>query len=106
MTPISLRSLTDNGLLFEINRRVLHPLGLALAVQWDGETSEGEPDRVVLLHDGDPEGSIFEAKTFEDGVAKYRAYLDRSGGHKLAGRQAILGFVEQESPLTQDQGTH
>ena len=31
------RYLVDNGLIFEINRRVLHPLGLALVVDIDGK---------------------------------------------------------------------
>lgn len=106
MKPTSLRRLVDDGLLFEINRRVLHPLGLALAMQWDSEDTSGEPDRVVLLRDPDPEGTVFEAKTFEEGMAKFRAFVDREGGHKMAGREAMLGFVEQVAPLTEDSGSN
>lgn len=31
------KELLDSGIIFEINRRVLHPLGLALAVEVDDE---------------------------------------------------------------------
>lgn len=106
MKKASLRRLVDDGLLFEINRRVLHPVGLALSLEWDGDSTEGEPDRVVLLRDSDPDGIVFEAKTFDEGLRKYREFLDGVGGHKLAQRQAVLGFVEQEAPLTEDAGSN
>lgn len=102
MKPTSLRCLVDDGLLFEINRRVLHPLGLALALQWDSETAEGEPNGVLLLKDSDTGGTIFETKTFEEGAAKYRAFLERDGDERTAARQAAFGFVEQSAPVPAD----
>lgn len=96
MQSVSLRRLTDDGLLFEINRRVLHPLGLALALQWDGDDASGEPDGVQLLADSDPEGTVFAPETFVAGVSKVEAFMEREGTARLDTRQKAVGFIVQE----------
>jgi len=98
MKAVSLRMLHDNGLLFEINRRVLHPLGLALSLNWENDDADGEPKSVALLRTDDPDGVIFTPKTFLEGEAKLLDFIHRVGGHRMAERGALLGFIEQESP--------
>ncbi len=91
---VPLRSLVDEGLLFEINRQVLHPLGLALTMVWNGEDS-GEPDAVVLKTTSDAEGFLFSAEAFADGAGKFRDFMSRYGESRLKGRTAAIGLVRQ-----------
>lgn len=93
MKSIPLQFLKENGLLFEVNRTVLHPLGLTLQVGDDG--------KVELLQTTDPAGMVFTADTFVEGEAKLLEYMNREGSSKLAARSAFLRFVEQVDP---DQG--
>ena len=101
MKPTTLKSLHDNGLLFEINRQVLHPLGYALALQWDEGTTDDEPSGVVLYKTDDPDGIVFAPETFREGDEKFQKFIERMGGHRMAERSAILGFTQQTEP---DQG--
>lgn len=93
MKTLPLQFLRDNGLLFEINRSVLHPLGLALQVSPDGEAE--------LLQTDDPAGVLFAQGEFLDGEAKLMDFMDREGSSRLVARRAILRFVDQVDP---DQG--
>jgi hypothetical protein len=84
--------LVDSGLLFEVNRRVLHPLGLALAV----ECVEDVPRRISprLRRTDDPEGIYFGAEAFEDGARKFEEFWIRERDAWIR-RREILGFVVQ-----------
>lgn len=57
---MNVREFVDEGYLFEVNRRVLHPLGLALTVSYDDD----HPEEVTLagIQDDreDPEGWYFD----------------------------------------------
>ena len=90
------RFLLDNGLLFEINRRVLHPLGLALEIEVDD--SSGRP-RIKFgdIWDcrDDPEGVLYSEESFQIGFEKYQKFMDQYGNERLQTRQERLGFVEQ-----------
>lgn len=85
--------LLDTGLLFEINRRVLHPFGLALEVVV-------EDKKVVLgkLWDcrKDPEGIIYTEETFKDGQDKFNKFMEEFGKEKIKTRENIMGFIEQD----------
>jgi hypothetical protein len=86
--------LLATGLLFEVNRRVLHPLGLALAV----ETRAGRAERISrrLVRTDDPEGIVYSDADLEDGYAKLMEYMKRGGGYRrLAARYETLGFRGQ-----------
>lgn len=96
--PIPLRTLLDEGLLFEINRQVLHPFGLALAMEWDDKEAGGEPDRVVLLRTDDRDGMTFTTDALLEGEEKLHAFLEKEGNSRLAGRRMLLGFVHQVDP--------
>lgn len=87
MKPLPLQFLKDNGLLFEINRSVLHPLGLTLQVDADG--------RPELLQTDDPAGMLFTADTFQEGESRMLDYMVREGESKIAARKAFLQFVHQ-----------
>lgn len=90
------RFLLDNGLLFEINRKVLHPLGLVLVTDVDYE----DDNKIVLSGlysaDDDLEGIVFDPETFEEGRRKYRQFLSEDGQNRLDSRNNSLGFVVQE----------
>lgn len=84
--------LLDTGLLFEINRRVLHPLGLALEVSLDGDNAT-----VSAVWDcrNDPEGVTYEEGTFKYGARKYATYMEHHGLKALQSRKEKLGYLEQ-----------
>lgn len=80
--------LVDTGLLFEINRSVLHPLGLALMVDDSGF-------RGLLDVRHDPEGFIFDEEALASGTKKFFAYMASHGDEALTARWRRLGFQEQ-----------
>lgn len=65
--------LLDSGLLGEINRAVLHPRGLALAVQMDDNDRAVGFSGLVDCRD-DPEGIWFDAELRREIAAKLAAY--------------------------------
>jgi hypothetical protein len=89
------RFLVNSGLLFEINRQVLHPLGLALEVVEDEDSGIYSMGGIWDYRD-DPEGILFAPKTFKDGLKKLNAYMDSGGRDKIARRKELLGYVVQE----------
>lgn len=96
--------LLDSGLLFEINRRILHPLGLALAVEQadDGSYSNNGSFstnvRVLDCRD-DPEGLIFDEATLAEGQAKIERFVaENLLQQKLMVRRTRLGYLIQTIP--------
>ena len=89
--------LLSTGLLFEINRKILHPLGLALEVMVENEDSEAPSVVLGDLRDysHDPEGVIFGDLTFSEGIQKLKQYMEEVGGKRLETRRNILGYVVQ-----------
>ena len=85
--------LVDSGLLFEINRKILHPLGLAIEVivEDDGTTKFGS----LWDSRGDPEGIIFADGCFESGLKKFKAYMKEQGNTILKSRMEKLGYLVQ-----------
>ena len=86
--------LKSSGLLFEVNRRVLHPLGLALEVLPE---EPGEDAARFRLWDcrRDPSGAIFTDDEFLDGLALLTEYMNATGARRLLARQTCLGFRVQ-----------
>lgn len=99
MKYISIQELADMGLLFEVNRRVLHPLGLAIAINAESDKETGEVTSAefggVWDCQDDPEGLYFTEETFISGMAKFLAYMEAEGNEKLAIRAEALGYVVQ-----------
>jgi hypothetical protein len=93
---VPLSFLVEKGLLFEINRSILHPLGLALAFADDGAGGES---MLLLDERDDPEGFIFLEDTLNHGYSKLEAFMNEYGYAKLASRKERLGFIVQELEL-------
>lgn len=88
--------LIENGLIFEINRKVLHPLGLALVVDID-YNNRRKLAITALVETEDEEGFIYDEEAFDVGKEKYEKYLDKKGGRdRLDTRRIKYGFIEQE----------
>lgn len=99
-TKNAARTLLDTGLLFEINRRVLHPFGLALVVNIDLETKEEKIMQVLQDNTDDPEGLIFDEETLASGSKKFQRFMDEEGKTKFLARLKGLGYVIQDSSET------
>jgi hypothetical protein len=94
--------LYDSGLLFEINRRILHPLGLALMIKYDdkGGTLSDDNAKISLIDKlwdarEDPEGIIFDTDGFNNGMQKYKKFRKVYADKKILKRNKELGFVVQ-----------
>lgn len=89
------RFLVDQGILFEINRQVLHPLGLELdlEIEEDGAVCE------LVLQDNrsSPEPIYFTTEEFEEGREKYERYMKKHGRRNIQKRRQI-GMVIQTGP--------
>lgn len=87
------RFLLDSGLLFEINRKILHPLGMALeaVVEDDGLSRIGG----LWDYRSDPEGILYDDTTFAEGRGKFDLFMASFGQRKLAERQVACGFIVQ-----------
>lgn len=68
---MSVEEFRVQGYLQEVNRRFLHPLGLALSI----ETDTGGPEKFGEIWDyrDDPEGMLFGDSMLEDPEAKEKA---------------------------------
>jgi len=86
--------LCRSGLLFELNRQVLHPLGLALAI-WENDDGAIAGFAGLADHREDPEGMLFSEETLRSGLERLRAF----GVTAIrAEREKRLGFLVQPLP--------
>jgi hypothetical protein len=88
--------LADTGLLFELNRLVLHPLGLALVMSVDdagNHTLAG-----IWDNRDDPEGIAFAADAYANGEEKSAAYRRTHFVPRLPWRFKALGYIVQGQP--------
>lgn len=88
------RFLIESGLVFEINRRVLHPVGLSLLVDLD---SNNKRKLIIssLIETDDPEGFVFDQENFDLGTEKYEKFLEKRGQERITSRRNKFGFIEQ-----------
>lgn len=88
--------LIDNGLLFEINRKVMHPIGLSFVIDIDSKNKK----RLVIVgidQTDDEEGFLFDEETLEFNKKKYNNFIRKFNiNEKLEARKNKLGFIEQE----------
>jgi hypothetical protein len=90
------RFLVDNGLVFEINRKVLHPLGLAMIVDVDPKNRR-QLAITALIDTEDLDGFVYDSEAFAVGKEKYEKFLDKDEvQERLGARKAKYGFVEQD----------
>jgi len=92
------RFLVDNGLVFEINRKVLHPLGLAMIVDVDPKNRR-QLAVTALVETKDDEGFVYDEEAFAVGKDKYEKFLEKAGQERLDSRKAKYGFVEQDKEV-------
>ena len=87
--------LVDNGILFEMNRQVLHPLGLELHFRLN---EEGRITAIDLLDNREGLQPIsFPPDAFDAGRARYGKYLDEHGRRNMQKRRQV-GMVIQTGP--------
>jgi len=79
--------LVDSGLLFEINRSILHLFGIALTVK-DSELSFKDCREK-------PEELVFDKGTIDLGTDKLKKFMDEFGNSQDARRCKKLGFGVQ-----------
>jgi hypothetical protein len=82
------------GLLFEINRAVLHPLGLALGL-WQNDDGAFAGFAGLVDHRDDPEGMAYSDETLRSGLERLRAFGVTAIREERARR---LGFIVQPLP--------
>jgi hypothetical protein len=88
--------LIDSGLIFEINRKVLHPLGLAMVVDID-RNNKSQIAITALIKTEDQEGFLYDEEGYNIGIEKYQKFLDKGGQERLDSRMAKYGFIEQNT---------
>lgn len=86
--------LLDSGLLFQINRDILHPLGLALAVDMGDEVKVSNN---LWDYREDPEGILYSNGTLIDGEQKLKKFYDEFGTEKLNQRFETVGYITQQT---------
>lgn len=94
---LSPRELKDTGLLQEVNRRFLHPLGLALTIAYDEDGDIDDAELFIQDARSDPEGFYFADEGPEE-ARRMLANAERFGAtqverHKT--RLERLGYVVQ-----------
>lgn len=100
---MNLRDFIDLGLLQEVNRQFLHPLGLALSLHVDDDPSVVTFDGILDARD-DPEGYRFDFNSFPEppeAVARFKsnaATVEREWETRRATRENVLGYMVQ--PVT------
>ena len=88
--------LVDNGLLFEINRQVLHPLGLELRLR---PRQGDQPGSIEIVDNRDnPQPLVFTPEQYNKGRASYEAYLGAHGRKNIKKRRQ-MGVKVQTGPV-------
>lgn len=88
MMPEDVLFLDETGLLFQINRMILHPLGLE--IYRDGERLE--------IHSSQEEELLFDPVSYQEGMRRFRDFMLTYGEKRAFDRYKQLGFVIQENP--------
>ena len=94
MKYIGPKEFREYGLLFEINRRVLHPLGLAMAVEIDDDGNVAFSNKIWDCRD-DPEGIIYDEETFEEAQERFLTFMKEQGNDLIKCRKEQLGYFVQ-----------
>ena len=90
---LDIKELHENGFVFEINRKVLHPHGLALEITMDDDGKAWLSG--IWDYRDDPEGITFGDDLLEIGKEKFQKYMEREGNEKLEARKKVLGCITQ-----------
>ncbi len=90
--PIDCDYLIESGLLFEINRQLLHPLGLALSVQVDARGNKNWSFRDFRA---EPEKAGFDRKALQGGRDRFEHFMRAFGFAQMERRTRKLGQAVQ-----------
>jgi hypothetical protein len=82
----------DSGLLFEINRQFMHPLGIAMTVRID---ENGQKTWAFKDYREEPESVKFDNNTLTSGRLKYETFMKAFGFAQMAKRERKLGVSTQ-----------
>jgi len=93
---VGAKFLLESGLLFQINRTFLHPLGLALEVEIDKKTDEVKFGGIWDCRD-EPKGILFSENAFKEGYRKWKKFSRQEGEKKITERLKQLGFIIQSN---------
>ncbi len=97
---IDIKEFREMGLLAELNRVFLHPLGLALEVVIDDETGEERLGGIWDYRD-DPEGILYSKDYFPtDKIKIAQDFIKQQ--HKK--RKEFLGYIYQEIKNSEQKG--
>ncbi len=93
---VDIQYLIDAGILFEINRTLMHPFGLAMTVKKD---SSGKLvwDEIKDLRNT-PQTCGFDIEKAKAGRKKHFSFLTEFGFAQLAKREEKLGYGVQYVP--------
>ncbi len=99
MKKINIKEFRELGYLQELNRRFLHPLGLALEITIDNEKEE--LSGIWDCRDN-PEGIYYDIKNSDnERVKKFiknKNFIDHELNYRLIKRKEILGFDYENIP--------
>lgn len=89
--------LLNNGLLFAINREILHPVGLALTAYFADDDKAMETPLGLRLIDSrdEEEGISYERAALLLGAVKYDEFMQTEGSAHMFCRKEKLGYIAQ-----------
>lgn len=90
--PADIPFLIDSGLLFEINRQLTHPFGIAIVARKD---EQGKMVLDVKDYRNAPEEALFKKETRDACRAKYKKFMKEFGNSQLDKRVSKLGHATQ-----------
>jgi hypothetical protein len=91
--------LRESGLLFELNRQIFHPFGLAITIEAEDLFDEGDAVQIRIWDEReDKEGIVFSPDAFVNGMSKVNDFLEQFGIAKIEERREELGYITQEHP--------
>jgi hypothetical protein len=89
---LTIADLRNEGILQEVNRRYLHPIGLALEVTIDPNGDQQKPaDLKIWDYRKDPEGIVFSEPVDKEKARRFESFALA----KWVARHRLLGFVIQ-----------
>lgn len=84
--------LIDSGLLFEINRTIMHPMGLSLGFK---QKESGGLETIIRDTRQTPEQAVFDDEVYKRGVRKLRKFMRSYGDEQIRKRIKKLGWGVQ-----------
>lgn len=93
------KRLKETGLLFELNRKILHPFGMAI--------TESESGTIELIEcHNDDEGIVYDEEVYISASKAFSDFFSKEGEALLEARKETLGYIIQNypDPLVKERG--